>query len=199
MPFQASSLAMVQSTDTWRTSPASTQGRGRLRACAARILWVNVMGRRAGAETLGGCYMHRPGAFCNWGVGQICWQAHGHLVRAPDFPRFALPGAGGSQRAHARGRGGHLPGSTPALSRLPRADRGAAGESPAIPAAGDVRSADTGPSGLDRRDAVRPRVPRAPYGSARAGRRRGAEEAGRTPVFAGPRSGEAALGDVARG
>src|SRR6185436_11298377 len=54
MPFQASSLAMVQSTETWRTSPACTHGRGRLRACAARIFCVRVIG-----WDIGGGYMHR--------------------------------------------------------------------------------------------------------------------------------------------
>src|SRR5690348_1778884 len=44
MPFHASSLAMVQSTETCSTSPACTHGRGRLRACAARIFWVRVIG-----------------------------------------------------------------------------------------------------------------------------------------------------------
>src|SRR6266478_3136224 len=46
MPFQANSLAMVQSTETCRTSPACTHGRGRLRACATRIFWVRVIGWR---------------------------------------------------------------------------------------------------------------------------------------------------------
>src|SRR5256885_14065974 len=49
MPFHASSLAMVQSTETCRTSPACTQGRGRLRAWAARIFWVRVIGLRVGS------------------------------------------------------------------------------------------------------------------------------------------------------
>src|SRR5256885_15974446 len=53
MPFQASSLAMVQSTETWRTSPAWTQGRGRVRACAARVFCVRVIGRRVCAEPIG--------------------------------------------------------------------------------------------------------------------------------------------------
>src|SRR5439155_919324 len=64
MPFQASSLAMVQSTETWRTSPAWTQGRGRFRACAARIFCVRVIGRRVCAETIGAatCIVLAPSA-----------------------------------------------------------------------------------------------------------------------------------------
>src|SRR5215469_12608033 len=44
MPFQASSLAIVQSTFIRSMSPVSTQGRGRLTACCARIFCVNVIG-----------------------------------------------------------------------------------------------------------------------------------------------------------
>src|SRR4051812_7188458 len=46
MPFQASSLAMVQSTRIWSMSPACTQGRGRPIAWCARIFCVSVIGRR---------------------------------------------------------------------------------------------------------------------------------------------------------
>src|SRR5437870_2550096 len=46
MPFQASSLAMVQSTPICSTSPAWTQGRESPRAWAARTFCVSVIGRR---------------------------------------------------------------------------------------------------------------------------------------------------------
>ena len=47
MPFQASSLAMVQSTRMRSTSPACTYGRVSPTACAAKIFWVKVIGWRA--------------------------------------------------------------------------------------------------------------------------------------------------------
>src|SRR5437868_14836652 len=50
MPFQASSLAMVQSTSTWSTSPACTHGRASPWACAARIFCVSVIGREEAME-----------------------------------------------------------------------------------------------------------------------------------------------------
>src|SRR5438093_10594217 len=62
MPFHASSLAMVQSTETCRTSPACTHGRGRLRACAARIFWVRVMGWGVWAMSAALCGFFLPGA-----------------------------------------------------------------------------------------------------------------------------------------
>src|SRR5579875_172761 len=50
MPFQASSLAIVQSTRMRKTSPACTYGRGKLTACCARIFCVSVMGLTAGDD-----------------------------------------------------------------------------------------------------------------------------------------------------
>ena len=52
MPFHASSLAMVQSTSTCKTSPACTQGLGRLVAWAAMIFCVSVMGFGSAIEPL---------------------------------------------------------------------------------------------------------------------------------------------------
>ncbi|TMA38097.1 MAG: hypothetical protein E6J82_18070 [Deltaproteobacteria bacterium] len=79
------------------------------------------------------------------------------------------------------------------------AHRSATRPGAALPSTRAVRSFQTGPAGLDRRVAVRPRVPRAPHRSAGAGRRSRVEEAGRPLVLAGARSGQAALGDVAGG
>src|SRR5882762_411933 len=183
MPFQASSLAMVQSTEICRTSPTWTQGRGRLRACAARIFWVSVIGR-ADAEGIERCYMHRLGSARNSRVAQVCWRTHGYLVRATEHARLVLSGDRGSDGPHARGRGGHLRGAAAAIPGPARADRRAAGARPALPAAGHDRAAQAGTAGLDRRDAVRSRVPRAPHRLAGARGRRRAEEAGRPPLLA---------------
>src|SRR5712671_2831728 len=195
MPFQASSLAMVQSTEICRTSPTWTQGRGRLRACAARIFCVNVIGR-ADAEVIERCYMHRVGAARNSRVTQVCWRTQGYLVRAPEHARLVLSRDRGPDRAHARGRGGDVRGPAAAVPGPARADRRAAGARAALPAAGHARAVQAGTAGLDRRDAVRSRVPRAPHGVAGARGRRGAEETGRPPLLAGPGPGQAALGDV---
>src|SRR5436190_3836483 len=168
MPFQASSLAMVQSTEICRTSPTWTQGRGRLRACAARIFCVSVIGR-TDAETIERCYMHRVGAARNSRVAQVCWRGHGYLVRAPEYARLVLPRDRGPDGPHARGRGGDLRGAAPALPGPARADRRPVGAGAALPAAGHDRALQAGTAGVDRRDAVRSRVPRAPHGLAGAG------------------------------
>src|SRR5258706_11356285 len=64
MPFQASSLAMVQSTRTRSMSPVSTHGRCEPTACCARIFWVNVIGRRSvlvlGIDGIGGAPPSSP-------------------------------------------------------------------------------------------------------------------------------------------
>src|SRR4030081_2250778 len=99
MPFQASSLAMVQSTEICRTSPTWTQGRGRLRACAARIFCVNVIGR-ADSEIIESCYMHRIWEARSSRVSLVCWLTHGYLVRAPEHPRLVLSRDRGPDRAH---------------------------------------------------------------------------------------------------
>src|SRR6202171_4265266 len=197
MPFHASSLAMVQSTEIWRTSPNWTHGRGKLRVCAARIFWVSVIGRGACAGTMERCYMHRVGTARNSCAPQVCWRGHGNLVRALELTGLALPRARGSERAHARRRGGDLRRASAALPGPARPDRGEARARAPLPAAGDGGAPQAGQASLDRRDAVRPRVPRAPHRAAGAGRGTRAEEARRAPLLAGAGPGEAALGDVA--
>src|SRR6267378_1811125 len=208
MPFHASSLAMVQSTETCKTSPACTHGRARLRACAARIFWVRVIGWEVWA--MRPLYMASFAAPCNQSPpysAALCFSprlfmpncADGVLVRAAQLAGFALPRTGGPRHPHARGGGGGLRRQGPALQRFPAAHRGAARPGAALPPARAVRALQAGPAGLDRRVAVRPRVPRAAHGAAGAGRRRGPEAARRPPLLPGARPRQAALGAVARG
>src|SRR6266446_1408291 len=171
---------MVQSTETCKTSPACTHGRARLRACAARIFWVRVIGWEVWA--MRPLYMASFAAPCNQSPpysAALCFSprlfmpncADGVLVRAAQLAGFALPRTGGPRHPHARGGGGGLRRQGPALQRFPAAHRGAA----------------------------RPRVPRAAHGAAGAGRRRGPEAARRPPLLPGARPRQAALGAVARG
>src|SRR5258707_677946 len=108
------------------------------------------------------CYMHRVGAARNSRVAQVCWRTHGYLVRAPENARLVLSRDLGPDGAHARGRGGDLRGAAAAVPGPAGADRRAAGARAALPAAGHARAVQGGTAGLDRRDAVRSRVSRAP-------------------------------------
>jgi len=94
----------VQSTEILQDVADLDPGRGRLRACAARILWVSVIGR-ADAEAIERCYMHRVGG----GAHSV---SHSMLANAMDTwyerlststPSFSRSRTG---RRHARGRGG---------------------------------------------------------------------------------------------
>ena len=121
-----------------------------------------------------------------------------HELRPAHRPRRFVPASGARRRSYARRLDDDLRGPCARVRRVPRSPGGTAAPGPALPPEAPLRPPEPGPSGLGRRPAPEPRLPRPPHGPPLPRQRGAAPQLRRPRLLPEPRPQQADVGALGR-